>query len=312
MEIQTKTPPKIESQLGAFLMSDYPPGTFAYKGMADAVGEFVEAVDNPERTKQLIHELNPYARQHDKDSVYRQFASFLKHLPPEKRAEIEQIASLFESYESFKEDVDEIIARPTEIIGHGRFSRVHPLRRGSHEYAVRVPYLNSRVAMDEVHKHLEAGLLTTDIPHMEHIVAASYADGVTVAELAPGVSLGELSTAKMRAISAQQIEDLFSAMQVAYQRGVRFDLLGDNILYDPEYGFTAVDVSIAEEDGHQFAHPTKALIESLEKNLSDRNDASRPAILRGIFQKLQAIVMEKTPDDTNAYAQLSRYIDQAA
>lgn len=310
MEIQTKTPASIESQIGAFLLSDFPPGTLSYPGMGNAVGEFVEAKADSQKTKELIEEINPRASRGDKQAVYRQYASFMKHLSPEKRAEIKHIATLFEAYQPFKDSVTEIIDQPNNIIGHGGFSRVHPLQFDGESYAVRVPYLHSRVAMDEVHKHLEAALLTRDLPHIEHIVAASYADGVTVAELAPGKNLKELSPNDMRAVTEAQIEDIFTAMTAAHERGIGFDLLGDNIMYDPNKGFTAIDVSLAEANNPMSSSPAICLIETIRRCNNPERSPAKTAAVRVVLQKLEAVMKKHLPNDADAFTQIGRRIDE--
>lgn len=308
MEIQTKTLTNIESQIGAFLLSDFPPDTLSYPGMGNSVGSFVEAKADPEKTKQLIEDINPRASRRDKEAVYRQYATFMKHLSPEKRAEIKHIATLFDAYQPFKEGVAEVTSQPNELIGHGGFSRVHPLQHEGEAYAVRVPYLQTRVAMDEVHKHLEAALLTRDLQHLEHIIAASYADGVTVAELAPGKNLEQLSPNDMSAITEKQLEDVFLAMTIAHERGVGYDLLGDNIMYDPKEGFTAIDIALAEPDNPMRTYPAKCLIETIRRcNLGERNPVKDVAIRR-VLQKLKSVMENHTPDDSESFTVIDRYI----
>lgn len=310
MEIQTKTPTKTESQIGAYLMSDFPPLTLAYKGMADAVGNFVEATGDPEKTKSLIEEVNPRANRHDKDLVLRQYATFLKHLSPEKRTTIKQIESLFEAYQPFKASVSDIIQQQEESIGHGGFSVVFPLHRDGNDYAVRVPHRHtSQTALNEVHKHLEAAVLTADIPHMEHILAASYADGVTIAERAPGKNLSELSSHDANAITAEQLEDMLAAMQTAYERGVGFDFLGDNFLYDPKAGFTAIDVGLAKEreDDPMRSRPTVSLIESLRRCAKSERDIPKQLAIQQALKKLEHVMKQLTPDDSDAFMLIGRY-----
>lgn len=126
------------------------------------------------------------------------------------------------------------------FIGNGSNSKVFSITHEGTTYAVRIPN-GERLNPSVVDSHLAGTLLGKDMPHMEQIVAASYKDGVTVAEMIPGVEMGDLNIEDVEQITDEQLRDLVNTVIKANEKGIEIDPKPSNFLYDREKGFGIVD-----------------------------------------------------------------------
>ena len=158
-----------------------------------------------------------------------------------------QKAALFERYDTIFSQA--IALRNPEVFeeyigSDSAFSSVHRLQLDGTSYAVReAEDENTR----EIDKHLEAAVRVADIPHMEHIVAASYVHGVTVAPFVEGRPIDECDAS---VVTTAQVAELYAAMKQAEDRGVGFDFAGKNLLYEPNDGFTVIDLGMNDNIDH--------------------------------------------------------------
>lgn len=125
------------------------------------------------------------------------------------------------------------------------------------DYRVRT-IINGRES--QINKHLDAAVRVTDLSHVEHIVAASYEQGMTVAPTAPGTKTSELQLSDLQAVSTEQLGELYDTMHQANSRGVGFDFGVENFFYDPSYGFTAIDLGeLGRDYGETYSDANQAL-----------------------------------------------------
>jgi hypothetical protein len=128
-----------------------------------------------------------------------------------------------------------------DFVGSGYNSAVFRVHHGDTEFAVRIPDKGHLCRGVVVDSHLTGAALGRGIPHFEQIVAASYEDGITVAEMVPGKVLYDVSEEDMKCITEDQLSDLLDATETALNRGIRIDQNPGNILYDPNAGFGIID-----------------------------------------------------------------------
>lgn len=160
-----------------------------------------------------------------------------------------QKAALFERYDTiFGQSV--ALRNPEVFEEHigsdSAFSSVHRLELDGVSYAVREAEAEDE-NMREIDKHLEAAIRVADIRHMEHIVAASYVHGITVAPFVEGRPIDECDAS---VVTAAQVAELYAAMKQAEDRGVGFDFGGKNLLYEPNDGFTVIDLGMNDNLDH--------------------------------------------------------------
>lgn len=95
--------------------------------------------------------------------------------------------------------------------------------------------------------YLDGSLPVMGLPHLEHVVAASYEHGVTVSERISGKVMGKLSHEDVANITDEQLGTLIDTAISAAQAGVRIDPKPSNFLYDPNEGFGIIDLLPAED-----------------------------------------------------------------
>lgn len=133
------------------------------------------------------------------------------------------------------------------FMGDGSNAAVFRITREGKNYAVRVPNGHNPVGID---RHIAGAVLGKGIPHFEQIVAASYEDSVTVAEIMPGKELAkDMSIEDVEAITDGQLLELVDTLTTATRRGIKIDPKPSNIFYDREFGFGIVDYQPLEIAG---------------------------------------------------------------
>jgi hypothetical protein len=132
-------------------------------------------------------------------------------------------------------------------LAEGTMSKIYTVERDDQSYVVRIPDAVLQPSPSLVNDHLGGAVLVRGVPHFEQIVAASYEDGVTVAEKLPGVGLGQIDLDGIKAISDEQLSTLVDTLSIADNRGVRLDFAPDNFLYDHTKGFGLIDYTSWKE-----------------------------------------------------------------
>ncbi len=249
MKINIKEPSEIEAQTAAFLTSDHVPGSLSYQGMAKAAKNLVKLSLEGDDHEEQIALTSPYALESHIKGAKQAYSSFLTEQSSEERSEMKQLAPYVARFESFRPDIKDETFYIKNLIGEGEYSKVFRLSSNGEEYALRVPSRSlGRSQLGEIHKHLRACLRVADLDHVEHLEAASYTEGFTVSKIAPGVEVSKLSPEEFEGITHAQIKALHDTVKIAHERNVSFDAIGRNLFYDPEAGFTAIDLGVIESD----------------------------------------------------------------
>ncbi len=191
-----------------------------------------------------------------------------------------------------------------DFIGGGDDSNVFRFSHYGKDYAVRVPISeqHSAVTIDD---HLSGPILGRGIPHLEHIVAASYEDGVTIAELIPGKAMYVLSTDEMRGVTDRQLEELIDTFETVNESGILIDPNSGNFLYDPEVGFGIVDYwSYGVGDNGSIPQDLSDVVSRMTVPIMSSgceipcNPAERFRVNYGVLTRYKAIIEQKLdPDD---------------
>lgn len=199
----------------------------------DANGETVRVPEGTERAVATVED----------------YKSFLRSVGGSKYEGIEGRAEILNRYGEFsptinhlREELADLATRKehTAYLGNGSNSTVFSIERDGKQYAVRVP--NGKAANPGVvDSHIAGAYLGKGVPHLEQIVAASYEDGVTVAEIMPGKEMGDLSVEDIRAITDEQLGELVDTLVAVSERGIEIDPKPSNFFYDREAGFGIVD-----------------------------------------------------------------------
>lgn len=218
-------------------------------------------------------------------------------------------AAIMRYNEEFQQPFHEAVAsRSGEPLSGGSYSDVYAFNHQGRPYVGRTIRM-AHNEVDEIDKHLSASYFVNDVPCMEHIVAASYADHVTIAPRVPGETIRTcISNGRCASMTNEQLETLYSAMKMAESRGVRFDFWGGNLFYDEEQGFTVIDLSTDGDEDLNIQETTVqaliTLIETFRSALSNGNDVVDD--VERIVNKIHQLIMR---EDINEKDQ--EYLDEA-
>jgi tetratricopeptide (TPR) repeat protein len=183
----------------------------------------------------------------------------------------------------------ESIREHPAYLGHGSGSDVFSIEYDDKQYAVRIPghKADAFISPNTVDSHINGAVLGRGVAHLEQIVAASYEDGVTVAEMMPGKEISYLTAEEIQQITDVQLEDLVTTLQTVSQRGIEIDPKPSNFFYDERKGFGVVDYASSKEKGKS----------SRDQNLSEIVGWMGTVIANAGFYK------GKSPETVEDYAQ---------
>ena len=161
-----------------------------------------------------------------------------------------ELVEIFEAYQSFAPLVKQLAEQITENddshIGSGSNSYVYLVEKDSQQYAVR---LAKGKNTEQIAMHTAAAPLAASLSHVEHIVAASYEDGATVAEVVPGKQMGTLSIQEAQTITPDHISEFAYTLKSLHENGISIDpSKPSNFLYDSIEGFGVVDITTADRN----------------------------------------------------------------
>lgn len=191
------------------------------------------------------------------------YTDFLRDIGGSKADRIAGRKSILNAYDSFrslvahlKSQLDDTTnyANMPDHLGNGSNSHVFKIELNGSKYAVRIP--NEDEKANTIDTHIAGAVLGADIPHMEHIIAASYEDGVTIAELMPGREVEELTIEEITQITPVQLTDLVETVRQAHERGILIDPKPSNFFYDTSGGFGIVDYKSSFEVNEQSTDQT--------------------------------------------------------
>lgn len=228
---------------------------------------------------------------------YRDFLRFVGGCSYEP---IQDRASLLQAYEEFAPTVAELMAQLAGLrdeaghqayIGGGSTSSIFKIDHSNGSYAVRIPRDREEGSL-VVDMHVAGAILAKGLPQMEQIVAASYEDGVTVAEIMPGKNMYYLTENEIDQITEVQLEALYDTLVAGVASGIRLDPNPANFMYDPKEGFGIVDYfsgnyagsSMVIQDPRELVRYLAHILENSGNSLSmqgaSRNPESKLKVVR--------------------------------
>lgn len=193
-----------------------------------------------------------------------EYLSFLRSVKGSKYESIQGRVDMLKAYAVFGpsiaklkselKDLEKIKEHPN-YLGSGSNSGVFAIEFEGKRYAVRMPghKTDTVVSPGTVDSHINGAILGRSVPHLEQIVAASYEDGVTVAEMMHGKEVSDLEVDDIQKITDSQLEDLFATLKIASERGIEIDPKPSNFFYDETEGFGIVDYCSSKEKGKSSA-----------------------------------------------------------
>lgn len=181
------------------------------------------------------------------------YISYLREIGGAAGESVRVRADILRNYERFAPVIAELKAHANPAadtdsgrLGRGSNSSVYKIEVGGKSYAVRLQRSAGEGAASAVDGHLAAEVLRRSLPektraHLEHIVAASYEDGVTIAEAIEAKGINKLTPEEVAAIPDSHIADFVDTLIVASKNGLEIDPKPSNFLYNPDTGFVLID-----------------------------------------------------------------------
>lgn len=178
-----------------------------------------------------------------------EYSDFLRFVGGCSYEPIQSRVNLLQAYKEFAPTVAELMAQLASLrdetghqayIGGGSTSSIFKIDHANNSYAVRIPRDREEGSL-VVDMHVAGTILAKGLPQMEQIVAASYQDGVTVAEIVPGKNMYHLTENEIDQITEAQLEALYDTLVACVTCGIRLDPNPANFMYDPKEGFGIVD-----------------------------------------------------------------------
>jgi len=178
-----------------------------------------------------------------------EYTDFLRSVGGSRYEAIRGRADMLQAYGRFEPTIARLRTELADLatrkqhpnfLGNGSNAAVFSIEEGDNKYAVRVPN-GKGINPVVIDSHLAGAVLGRGVPHLEQIVAASYKDGVTVAEVMPGKEVGGLTVDEVKGISDDQLGELVDTLMAVNQRGIEIDPKPSNLFYDPAEGYGIVD-----------------------------------------------------------------------
>ena len=186
-----------------------------------------------------------------------EYNKFLRSVGGSNYESIQGRADMLTAYSQFAPSInklrEDLAILPTRkehqtYLGSGSNSTVFAIENDGKDFAVRIPR-GQATNPTLIDRHLAGAVLGKGVPGLEQIVAASYEDGVTVAEKMPGKEVGDLGLDDIDHITDGQLGNLVDTLVEVQKRGIEIDPKPSNIFYDPNAGFGIVDYHSSREAG---------------------------------------------------------------
>lgn len=183
------------------------------------------------------------------------------------------------------------------LVGSGRHRHVFPLVTDGKDCVLKLMHDDHRKVdvVEAVEDAEKVSSKTRDLDHFEKIRAASAVDRVIIAEKVKGETLKACGFEIIGAITDEQIKDFLNEAVKALARGVVFDPNPSNLMYDPENGFTAIDLSMkdnAEWPGAGLAGLFNIGADHLSLNEGHEFETEECKVALALLEKVQRIAFE--------------------
>lgn len=224
---------------------------------------------------------------------YESFLSFLRAVGGSKYEAIRERSHILRNYPQFEQAVSELQRELAQLdskinhpnyLGSGHNADAYSITLSEKQFVVRIPH-DKKLSANVVDDHMAAALLAKNMDNLEHLVAASYLEGVTVSELMPGKTLGRLSLTEVSQITVEHLQQLLLLLQKANRKEIEIDPKPSNYLFDQKTSFGIIDI-------HSAKIVKNSRDQSLEQAIADTATALCALGLYGNTEKQYL-----TPDD---------------
>lgn len=264
--------------------------------------------------KSVLAEVEKQEKTAESESVYHDYVQFLRSEGLDDRERQKKEAAVLARYADFSDAVNILRHNETtQELGRGTRSSVFPLELGGKTFAVRFIDTPDEDTQYLVHRHVVAGVVADDIPGLEKIVAASYKNGVVISEFVEGKHVSDMTQDEIREIPEEHIGALVQTTMSASLRGIKFDPVEGNVLYDPMKGFTEIDYGI----GGKVLDKVGAMLEVLtsfshqggpaDNENVDSDKREKLSLMRDKFMKY--IFTHVTPEEKKALFDKLRWLE---
>ncbi|HUC90290.1 MAG TPA: hypothetical protein VMR45_05805 [Patescibacteria group bacterium] len=170
---------------------------------------------------------------------------------PSSAEEVAAKARLLGEYERFRDPVDETLDRikrgdPTiRSLGTGGKAYVFEMPVGEENYALRLvaPPPKLEHSGDQVNRYASNMYRAIGIPRTEQLAAINFGKPITISGVKPGTESSiALSGEQPRRTPIEHIEELVDTLARLYNGNMATDFNPANTLYDPEHGFSCIDL----------------------------------------------------------------------
>lgn len=217
-----------------------------------------ERVMDPGYRDHIFDNLGNLAIEGTKDDLTDEYTDFMRSVGGMKYEALRGRIEILKEYDRFKSVISVLKAELVDSVmpehhpnylGSGANARTLLIVVEDAPYVVRMS-TDDNANSEWVDGHLAAAVLGRGIPHLEHLVAASYEDRVTVAEVMPGKEVGGLTLDEIGGVSDSQLAEFIDTMSAVSNRGILIDYNSSNTFYDPEEGYGIIDYhsSVARHD----------------------------------------------------------------
>lgn len=255
--IRNKSPEELQAQVAAFAATnlEYRDRAVLFDrlktltaGQPDNVSHILGQYDSryDPSTDTMLEEGDEYTV-----ATAKQFLEYLRLNPAVNNEDIKARQEMLERYALFsseililKDELSQLDSPVTHInyLGSGTSSQAFKIEIQGKLYAVRLPNNNKPlISPAQLDINVSGAIKGRGIPHLEQMVALSYADRATISELMPGVPMDKVTIESMVSITDAQLADFAKTLVIAHERGVAIDPKASNFLYDEQEGIGILD-----------------------------------------------------------------------
>lgn len=253
-----KPPEIIEAQMAAFAaeqIDDYGDKKHIFNNLEGISSEGLKDVTRTTESREYSHidvAGNPIILPEGTEVTVassKNYIDYLRSVGGSRNESIQGRADMIKAYKTFAPKIEELKAALGDsasrednpaFLGRGSNSGVFIISEAGKSYAVRIPH-GERLNPTDIDSHVAGAILGKGVPHLEQIVAASYKDGVTEAEIMLGAEVGTLDAETINQVTDDQLNELLDTLITANNRGIVIDPKPSNFFYDPKSGYGIVD-----------------------------------------------------------------------
>ena len=239
--ITPKSPEILQAQAAAFACE--------YAGYGDGQ-DLVQEIGNSSVGMEISFDTPPSQREFVVSSREKEYVEFLREAGGQSSDLVQHRSQLLERYADFAPAIEALQAdiagtklkewrSHPQYMSEGKTCAGFRIEHEGRDYALRMPF-NGGVGIDR--EYVMPGLKAAGETSLEQIVAVSYEDGVTVAEIMMGRNIAEIAPEEIAKIPDEHIARLVDTVLFVQKSGLLLDSKPGNVFYDSRQGFGFIDL----------------------------------------------------------------------